>query len=44
MLNELAVKAGFEVVSEGIRVMWTPDEKAAADCADFGKKFAADVR
>jgi flavorubredoxin len=44
MLNELAVKAGFAVVSEGIRVMWTPDEKAAADCADFGKKFAADVR
>ena len=44
MLNELAVKAGFELVSDGIKALWTPDEKAKTECIEFGRKFAADVR
>ncbi|MGB4480508.1 MAG: anaerobic nitric oxide reductase flavorubredoxin [Caldicoprobacterales bacterium] len=40
ILNEHLEKAGFEVVSEGIREIWNPDQSALERCRDFGKKFA----
>ena len=44
MLNDLAAKAGFTVVSDGIKALWTPDEKAAGECVEFGRRFASDVK
>lgn len=38
-LNELLKKAGFELVDEGIREKWNPDEVALARCREFGKNF-----
>src|SRR5690606_23986840 len=40
ILNEHLENAGFELVSEGIREMWNPDESALERCREFGKKFA----
>jgi flavorubredoxin len=39
MSNHLA-EAGFELVNNGIRTLWVPDEKAIQECIRFGEKFA----
>jgi len=44
MLNDLVSKAGFELTSEGIKVLWTPDDEGRKQCVEFGRKFAADVK
>ena len=44
MLNDLVSKAGFELTSEGIKVLWTPDDEGRKQCIEFGRKFAADVK
>lgn len=40
ILNEHLENAGFELISEGIREMWNPDESALERCREFGKKVA----
>jgi len=40
MLNDLAVKSGFDLVNDGLKVLWTPDEEAKKQCIEFGKEFA----
>ena len=30
-------KAGFEIVNEGIRELWNPDEDGLNRCRDFGR-------
>ena len=32
-------EAGFEIVNDGYRTMWMPDEEALEACRDFGKQF-----
>lgn len=44
MLNELAVKSGFDLVSDGIKVLWTPDNDGMKQCIEFGRKFAESTR
>lgn len=41
ILNDLAEKSGFEVVNEGLKVLWAPDEEGKQKCIEFGKDFAA---
>jgi len=41
MINEGLQKAGFELVSDGIRAEWSPDDEALKKCLDFGKEIAA---
>lgn len=41
MLNDLVSKAGFELTSEGIKVLWTPDDEGRKQCIEFGRMFAA---
>ncbi|MDH4271489.1 MAG: flavodoxin domain-containing protein, partial [Candidatus Aminicenantes bacterium] len=41
MINEGLQKAGFELVSDGIRAEWSPDDEALKKCRDFGKEIAA---
>ncbi len=31
---------GFEVVDDGIKLLWVPDDDGVAACVDFGKKIA----
>lgn len=39
-LNELLTSAGFEVVDEGFRNMWNPDDEQQNKAREFGKKIA----
>jgi flavorubredoxin len=36
-------ESGFDVIDEGLRVMWNPDDEGITKCVEFGKKFAAEV-
>lgn len=40
IMNELLTGAGFDVINEGMRAQWNPDEDAEADIVEFGKKIA----
>ncbi|NLB28768.1 MAG: hypothetical protein GX823_00845 [Clostridiales bacterium] len=40
VMNELMENAGFEVVSEGHRNQWNPDDDALGAAVDFGKTIA----
>lgn len=35
--------AGFEVVNDGIRETWNPDDEALARCKEFGKQFVSQL-
>lgn len=40
IVNELLEEAGFELInSEGLRMMWNPDEEAVTACIAFGKEI-----
>lgn len=36
--------AGFEVVDEGIKLLWVPDEDGLKQCVEYGKRFADAVK
>ena len=40
MISEHLVEAGFELVNDGIKMLWVPDEAALAECRESGKDFA----
>lgn len=40
LLGELLQGAGFEVINEGIRAQWNPDQDKQQEAVDFGKKIA----
>lgn len=37
-------EAGFEVVDEGIKLLWVPDEDGLKQCVEYGKRFADAVK
>ena len=39
-ITENLAKAGFEIINEGIKQMWTPDEEMKKQCIEFGKAIA----
>jgi anaerobic nitric oxide reductase flavorubredoxin len=41
LLQESLVKAGFQVVDEGLKVLWNPDAEARRQCLEYGKKLAS---
>jgi anaerobic nitric oxide reductase flavorubredoxin len=41
VLNSLLEDAGFEIVSEGIRTQYTPDEDNLNEAFEFGKTLAS---
>ncbi len=43
ILTEHAENAGFEIVSEGLKIQWVPDEEALQKCIKFGEDFAKAV-
>ena len=32
-------KAGFRIISDGIKVVWTPTEEMLEECKKFGEEF-----
>jgi flavorubredoxin len=40
IISENLESAGFELVDNGIRVMWNPDNESIAKCIEYGKKLA----
>jgi flavorubredoxin len=44
VLSEMLDKAGFSVVNDGLKILWNPDEKAVAECLEFGRKFAEETK
>ena len=40
VLNELMADAGFEIIGEGIRNQWNPDESIKQAAVEFGKQIA----
>ena len=40
VLAEHLEKSGFQLVDEGLKVMWNPDEEGLKQCFEFGQKLA----
>lgn len=38
-ITESLKKAGFEIINDGIKQMWTPDENMKKQCIEFGKQI-----
>ena len=43
-LNILLEKSKFELLNEGIRVLWNPDDENRQKCADFGKDIGLQLK
>lgn len=37
IINEELKKSGFDVVNEGIKALWNPDDEALEQCVEFGR-------
>lgn len=44
MITEELKKAGFEVINDGIKELWNPDEMALDRCRNFGKSIAESIK
>jgi len=40
IISNLLKESGFELINEGKKVMWTPDENALKECEEFGAQIA----
>lgn len=43
MMNESLQKAGFELIGDGVKALWTPDSDAEKACIEFGKNFVLNL-
>jgi flavorubredoxin len=43
MISESLKSAGFDLIDDGIRALWNPNEEDIAKCIEYGKQFAAKV-
>ena len=43
MISDSLKSAGFDLVDDGIKGLWNPDEENIAKCIEYGKQFAASV-
>lgn len=39
MITEGLEKGGFEIMNDGIKILWRPDKEAKAKCYEYGKKI-----
>ena len=44
LISQELEKGGFEVIDEGIRVLWNPDEDGLNNCQAFGRRIAELVK
>jgi len=40
IISGILKESGFDVINEGLRVMWNPDDESITKCAEFGKQIA----
>lgn len=43
ILSERLSDCGFEVINDGLRLTWSPDEESMQSCRDYGESFAKSV-
>ena len=43
IINAILKESGFNIVDEGLRVMWNPDNESMASCFEYGRQFALNV-
>lgn len=43
-MTELLQGAGFEIVNDGIRCQWVPDEAHMEECRQYGRAFGEAVK
>ena len=41
IISESLKTAGFEIIDDGIKVLWQPDQEGSAQCIEYGKAFVA---
>ena len=39
IISGILEESGFDVINEGLRVMWNPDDESITKCAEFGKQI-----
>ena len=44
LITEELNKAGFEIINDGIREMWNPDDEALDRCRSFGKSIGENIK
>jgi flavorubredoxin len=44
VLSENLRSAGFEVVGDGFKALWSPDEQAMTEAVDYGRQIARDLQ
>lgn len=40
IINEGLQRAGFEIIDDGLKILWVPDDKGLQECREFGKRIA----
>ena len=40
LISESLTEAGFDLVDEGLRAMWNPNDDSIIQCFEYGKNFA----
>jgi flavorubredoxin len=43
IISAILKESGFNIVDEGLRVMWNPDNESMASCFEYGRQFALNV-
>lgn len=43
-LGEELKKAGFEVIDDGVRILWTPSEENLVECVELGKRIVGNLK
>jgi len=44
LITEELKKAGFEVIDNGVKALWSPDEESIDKCFDLGKQFGKNLK
>ena len=44
LITEELEKAGFEIMDEGIRALWNPDDESKKECKEFGRKIGENLK
>jgi flavorubredoxin len=44
ILDEILKKAGFEIITEGLKISWNPDDSGIQNCIEYGKSFVEKLK
>jgi flavorubredoxin len=44
LINEELQNSGFEIMDEGLRILWVPDEKGLAQCVEMGQRIGESLK